>query len=187
MSGQCWVCRRQARGFMHSDTRFKTGNPRRYPMDWVFCSRRCQEAFHALYGQWLRTNPKQEDVFVVDQTEAERAAMRACLKRFGEAAERIGFDKPIGHYSEAEALAVIEAIVAGWTEAMAAYHQQAKYSPIRGIEPYETRPPQPVARLEPPAETIATDPADPFADLEDDLPWEVETPAPAKSTKRGRR
>ena len=86
MAGQCWACRRQARGLGHSDNRFRVGEARRYPMDWVFCSRKCQDAFHALYGQWLRTDPRQEDVLMVDPTEFERAAMRVCLKCFGEAA-----------------------------------------------------------------------------------------------------
>ena len=36
------------------DGRFKTGDPRRYVLDWVFCSRRCRDAFHALYGNWQR-------------------------------------------------------------------------------------------------------------------------------------
>ena len=191
MAGQCWVCRRQARGLGHSDNRFKVGQPRRYPMDWVFCSRQCQDAFHALYGQWLRTDPWQEEVLMVDPTEFERAAMRQCLKWFGEAAGEIGFDKPLGHYSEAEALQVIEAIVTGWTEAMASHHQQAKYPPVRGIEPYETQAPKPVAKLEPataaaPSPAAAFDPANPFADLEDDLPWETGEPVAAKSGKRGR-
>ena len=123
---------------------------------------------------------------MVDPTEFERAAMRACLKFFGEAAGEIGFDKPLGHYSEAEALQVIEAIVTGWTEAMAAHHQQAKYPPVRGTAPYETQAPQRVAKLEPTQATTPFDPANPFADLEDDLPWETETPASAKSGKRGR-
>lgn len=186
MDGQCWACRRQARGWCHGDIRFQVGEARRYPMDWVFCSRQCQEAFHARYGQWLKTAPRQEDVLMVDATEFERAAMCACLKCFGEAAGEIGFDKPLGHYSEAEALAVIEAIVTGWTEAMAAYHQRAKYPPVQGLEPYETQAPQPVARLEPPAATTAFDPANPFADLEDDLPWETGEPVAAKGSKRGR-
>ena len=81
---------------------------------------------------------------------------------------------------------MIEAIVTGWTEAMAAHHQQAKYPPVRGIEPYETQVPQPVAKLEPTSATTTFDPANPFADLEDDLPWETETPVSAKSDKRGR-
>ena len=47
---KCWVCKRQARGYGHTDNRYGVGDPRRYPIDWVFCSRRCQDAFHALYG-----------------------------------------------------------------------------------------------------------------------------------------
>jgi hypothetical protein len=45
--------------------------------------------------------------------------MRQCLKAFGEAAGEIGFDKPLGDYSEAEALQVIDAIVTCYTDAMA--------------------------------------------------------------------
>ena len=123
---------------------------------------------------------------MVDPTEFERAAMRACLKFFGEAAGEIGFDKPLGHYSEAEALQVIEAIVTGWTEAMAAHHSQAKYPPVRGIELYETQAPQPVAKLETAPTATAFDPANPFADLEDDLPWETGEVVAAQPIKRGR-
>lgn len=123
---------------------------------------------------------------MVDPTEFERAAMRACLKCFGEAAGEIGFDKPLGHYSEAEALQVIEAIVTGWTEAMAAHHQQVKYPPVRGVEPHETQAPQPVAKLEPASATTTFDPANPFADLKDDLPWETGEAVAAKGTQRGR-
>ena len=73
---------------------------------------------------------------------------------FGEAADEIGFAKPLGDYSEAEALQVIDAIVTCYTEAMVAHHEASKYPPVRGMTP-------------------APDPlANPFADLEDDLPWE---------------
>lgn len=123
---------------------------------------------------------------MLDPTEFERAAMRACLKCFGQAAGEIGFDQPLGHYSEAEALQVIEAIVTGWTQAMAAHHQQAKYPPVRGLVPYETQAPQPVAKLAPTPAPTAFDLANPFADLEDDLPWETGEPVVAKSTPRGR-
>lgn len=135
---KCLICTRHARGYGHSDTRFKLGEPRRYPMDWAFCRRRCQDAFHARYTAWLKTDPKLEDVLMVDPTEFEQAAMRQCLRFFGEAAGEIGFDKPLGHYSEAEALAVIEAIVTAWTEAMVAHHEASKYPAVRGLEPYET-------------------------------------------------
>ena len=142
---KCLICTRHARGYGHSDTRFKVGEFRRYPMDWAFCRRRCQDAFHARYTAWLKTHPRQEDVLMVDPTEFEQAALRQCLRFFGEAAGEIGFDKPLGHYSEVEALQVIEAIVTGWTEAMVAHHEASKYPPVRGLEPYETTAATPAA------------------------------------------
>ena len=57
----------------------------------------------------------------------------------------IFFDKPLGQYSEAEALAVIEAIVTAWTEAMVAHHEASKYPAVRGLEPYETTAATPAA------------------------------------------
>jgi hypothetical protein len=74
----------------------------------------------------------------------ETAAMKACLRPFGEAAGEIGFDKPLGHYSEAEALAVVNAIVTTYLEVMGKAQARAEAS-------------------------------GPFADLEDDLPWEEKT------------
>jgi hypothetical protein len=68
------VASRQARGF---------GDPRRYPIDWVFCSRRCQDAFHALYGNWQRAKEGRIDkteVAMIDPSDVELAAMRQCLK-----------------------------------------------------------------------------------------------------------
>ena len=150
---KCWVCKRQARGYGHTDNRHGVGNPRRYPIDWVFCSRRCQDAFHALYGNWQRAKEGRIDkteVTMIDPSDIEQGAMRQCLKAFGEAAGEIGFTKPLGDYSEAEALRVIESIVSCYTEAMVAHHEATKFPPVRGLPPT----------------------SDPFADLEDDLPWE---------------
>jgi hypothetical protein len=166
---KCWVCKRQARGYGHSDLRHPVGDARRYPIDWVFCSQRCQEAFHALYGHWRRVQEGRIDkteVAMIDPSDVERAAMRKCLKAFGEAAEAIGFDKPLGAYTEAEAMQVIDAIVTGYTEAMVAHHEEAKYPPVRGLK-------DPVS--------------DPFADLEDDLPWEEPKSAPQAARKEARR
>ena len=73
---------------------------------------------------------------------------------FGEAAGEIGFDKPLGSYSEAQALLVIDAIVTCYTDAMVEHHEETKFPPVRGMAPT----PDPMAN--------------PFADLEDDLPWE---------------
>ncbi len=58
---KCWVCKRQARGFGHTDNRHGVGHPRRYPIDWVFCTQRCQNAFHAQYGNWLRVKEGRVD------------------------------------------------------------------------------------------------------------------------------
>ena len=53
---------------------------------------------------------------MIDPSDVELAAMRHCLKAFGEAAGEIGFTKPLGDYSEAEALRVIDAIVTCWSD-----------------------------------------------------------------------
>ena len=153
---KCWVCTRQARGYGHTDNRHGIGHPARYPIDWVFCSRRCQDAFHALYGNWTRVKDGIKDkteVPMIDPSDIELGAMRKCLKSFGEAAGEIGFDKPLGHYSESEALQVIDAIVTCYTEAMVEHHETTKFPPVRGMAPT----PDPMAN--------------PFADLEDELPW----------------
>lgn len=149
---KCWVCTRQARGLGHLDGRFKIADPRRYPMDWVFCSRRCQDAFHRLYGLWADSGPSQREVFMIDASKMEVASMRKCLKAFGEAAGEIGFDKPLGAYSETEALQVIDAIVTCYTDAMVAVHEATRQPPIRGLR-------EPAGA--------------PGADLKDDLPWEA--------------
>ena len=155
---KCWVCKRQARGFGHTDNQHGVGNPRRYPIDWVFCSQRCQNVFHAMYGNWLKTKDepgKRREVVMIDPSDIEIASMKKCLKAFGEAAGEIGFTKPLGDYSEAEALRVIDAIVTRYTGAMVEHHEATKFPPVRGMPPT----PDPLAN--------------PFADLEDDLPWET--------------
>ena len=155
---KCWVCTRQARGFGHTDNQHGIGNPRRYPNDWVFCSQRCQNVFHAMYGNWLKAKDepgKRREVVMIDPSDIEIASMKKCLKAFGEAAGEIGFTKPLGDYSEAEALRVIDAIVTRYTEAMVEHHEATKFPPVRGMPPT----PDPLAN--------------PFADLEDDLPWET--------------
>ena len=157
---KCWVCKRQARGYGHMDGRFKTADPRRYVLDWVFCSRRCQDIFHQMYGNWQRAKDGRIDrteVAMIDPSDVERAAMRQCLKAFGAAAGEIGFAKPLGDYAEAEALQVIDAIVTCYTEAMAAHHEATKFPPVRGL------PPTP--------DPLAPDAANPFVDFDDDIPF----------------
>ena len=102
---------------------------------------------------------------MVDATELELECMRKCLKFFGEAASEIGFDKPLGSYSETEALSVINAIVTAYVEAMAQAHEQTKYPPVRMSGKPVSDPIKDTT-----AQALSTNP---FADMEDDLPWEV--------------
>jgi hypothetical protein len=51
-------------------------------------------------------------------------------------------------------LAVIDAIVTCFTQAMVEHHEKSKYPPVRGLPEV----PDPMAN--------------PFADMENDLPWE---------------
>jgi len=158
---KCWVCKRQARGFGHTDNRHGVGDPRRYPIDWVFCSERCQKAFHKMYGSWARRQDDGADckeVAVVSLTEVEQNAMVKCLRAFGQVAEHIGFKKSLGDYSESEALAVIDAIVTCFTQAMVEHHEQSKYPPVRGLPVV----PDPLTSAQ----------ANPLADMPNDLPWE---------------
>ena len=132
---KCWVCSRQAKGFGHLDVRFKVGRPRRYPVDWVFCSLRCQACFHRLYVVGVRTLEREgklpmEDG-VIDPTDAELAAMQQCLKPLGEAASEIGMDRPLSSYSQQEALRLINAVVTTYVEAMVQEHERSKYPPVR--------------------------------------------------------
>jgi hypothetical protein len=152
---QCWVCKRQARGYGHTDNRYGINDPRRYPIDWVFCSRRCQDAFHRMYGRWASAQLFEKEVEMIDPSDIELAAMRQCLKAFGGAAGEIGYDKPLGEYSEAQALRVIDAIVSCYTSAMVAHHEESRYPPVDGVPAFG-------------------DPmVDSFAELEGELPWDA--------------
>ena len=121
------------------DLRFKVGHPKRYPIDWIFCSRRCQDCFHRLYAAGVRyleregALPTAADlgVGVIDPTEAEIAAMQQCLKPLGEAASEIGMDRPLSSYTQQEALQLINAVVTTYVEAMVQEHERSKYPSVR--------------------------------------------------------
>lgn len=121
------------------DLRFKVGHPKRYPIDWIFCSRRCQDCFHRLYAAGVRyleregALPTAADlgVGVIDPTEAELAAMQQCLKPLGEAASEIGMDRPLSSYTQQEALQLINAVVTTYVEAMVQEHERSKYPSVR--------------------------------------------------------
>ena len=148
---KCWVCSREARGLGVTDTRYRPGDPRRYPIDWAFCSPRCQNLFLKFYSVRVDAEEKGGKIPMIDATEYEQAAIRRCLKAFGEAATEIGFDKPLGQYDESEALKVCDAIVSCFTDAMAEHHASTAFPAVRGL----------------PNVVI-----DPFSDMPDDLPWD---------------
>lgn len=132
---KCWVCSRHARGFGHVDLRFKVGHPRRYPIDWIFCSRRCQDCFHRLYTAGVRALEREGEIAmgggVIDPSQAELDAMQQCLKPLGEAASEIGMERPLASYTEQEALRLIDAVVTTYVEAMVQEHERSKYPPVR--------------------------------------------------------
>lgn len=148
---KCWVCSREARGLGVSDTRYRPGDPRRYPIDWAFCSKHCQDLFMKFYSVRVDAEEKGGKIPMIDATEYEQAAIRRCLKAFGEAATEIGFDKPLGQYDESEALKVCDAIVSCFVDAMAEGHASTAFPAVRGLPNVVT---------------------DPFTDMPDDLPWD---------------
>ncbi len=121
------------------DLRFKVGHPKRYPIDWIFCSRRCQDCFHRLYAAGVRSLEREGALStaadlgagVIDPTEAELAAMQQCLKPLGEAASEIGMDRPLSSYTQQEALQLINAVVTTYVEAMVQEHERSKYPSVR--------------------------------------------------------
>ena len=117
------------------DVRFKVGHPHRYPIDWVFCSQRCQACFHRLYVTGVRSIERDgrlptEDG-VIDPSAVELAAMQQCLKPLGEAAGAIGMDRPLASYTEHEALRLINAVVTTYVEAMVQEHERSKFPSVR--------------------------------------------------------
>ena len=117
------------------DLRFKVGHPKRYPVDWIFCSRRCQASFHRLYAAGVRCLEREgvlpTGAGVIDPSQAELAAMQQCLKPLGEAASEIGMARPLSSYTQQEALRLINAVVTTYVEAMVQEHERSKYPPVR--------------------------------------------------------
>ena len=68
---------------------------------------------------------------VIDPSDAELAAMQQCLKPLGEAASEIGMDRALSSYTQQEALALINAVVTTYVEAMVQEHERSKYPPVR--------------------------------------------------------
>jgi hypothetical protein len=70
---------------------------------------------------------------MIDATALERQCLRRCLRPFGEVAGEIGFDKPLSHFSEQEALRVITAIVGAYIEAMTLAHENGRTPCVRRV------------------------------------------------------
>ena len=121
------------------DLRFTVGSAKRYPIDWVFCSMRCQACFHRLYVSGLKMLKPEghgsvvmaQGAVMIDPTEAEIIAMRRCLKPLGDAASAIGINRPLASYSQDEALRLINAVVTTYVETMVQEHERSKYPPVR--------------------------------------------------------
>lgn len=121
------------------DLRFTVGSAKRYPIDWVFCSMRCQACFHRLYVSGLKMLKPEghgsvvmaQGAIMIDPTEAEIIAMRRCLKPLGDAASAIGINRPLNSYSQDEALRLINAVVTTYVETMVQEHERSKYPPVR--------------------------------------------------------
>ncbi|MDM7323221.1 MAG: DUF6511 domain-containing protein [Gammaproteobacteria bacterium] len=56
---------------------------------------------------------------MIESPEQEHEARLAALRHWIGAVDSIGFEKPLSRYSKEEALRVVEAILTGWTQAMA--------------------------------------------------------------------
>ena len=68
---------------------------------------------------------------MIDPSDAELAAMQQCLKPLGEAASAIGMDRPLGSYTEHDALRLINAVVTTYVEAMVQEHERSKFASVR--------------------------------------------------------
>ena len=64
---------------------------------------------------------------MIGSTDDERAAMRRCLRPFGNALGTIGFDKRPADYTEEDALRIIDCIVGAYSEAIADHHEATQF------------------------------------------------------------
>jgi hypothetical protein len=117
---RCAVCFRQAKGFGYSDPRAVLhGSPhtdQQIRVRWVFCSMRCQNAFSRLMDK--------TEGHMIDPSDMELAAMRACLAPLGEYVGAIGMDRPLSAYSCEEILQLIDVVVTAYQDHMLIEHER---------------------------------------------------------------
>jgi hypothetical protein len=118
----CAVCSRQARGFGWFDPNLRRDDPRRAESVRHFCSLRCQRAYANLM--------KKTGGRMIDPTETEQAAMRACLGPLGGYVAALGLDKPLADYTRDQVLGLIDLVVTTYQDHMVTGHERAAGTPF---------------------------------------------------------
>ncbi len=113
---KCAVCHRTARGFGWFNPRVPRSDPSRYNDKWVFCSRRCQEAFSKVMN---KTEGR-----MIDPSDMEIAAMQFCLAPLGEYVGSIGMERPLADYTREEVLTLIDVVVTAYQDQMIEEHER---------------------------------------------------------------
>ncbi len=113
---RCAVCSRQAKGYGWFNPRLKASDPARTSDRWVFCCRRCQDAFCHLMN---KTEGR-----MIDPSDMEIAAMQACLQPLGEYVGEIGMQRPLAEYTREEVLTLIETVVTAYQDRMLEEHER---------------------------------------------------------------
>ena len=113
---KCAICYRKAKGYGWFNPRLKPSDPNRYSDKWVFCSRRCQDAFCLLMTK--------TEARMIDPSDMELAAMRACLSPLGEYVGSIGMQRPLADYTRDEVLTLIDVVVTAYQDQMIEEHER---------------------------------------------------------------
>ena len=113
---KCAICYRKAKGYGWFNPRLKPSDPNRYSDKWVFCSRRCQDAFCLLMTK--------TEARMIDPSDMELAAMRACLSPLGEYVGSIGMQRPLADYTREEVLTLIDVVVTAYQDQMIEEHER---------------------------------------------------------------
>ena len=113
---KCAICSRKAKGYGWFNPRLKPSDPNRYSDRWVFCSRRCQDAFCLLMTK--------TEARMIDPSDMELAAMRACLSPLGEYVGSIGMERPLADYTREEVLTLIDVVVTAYQDQMIEEHER---------------------------------------------------------------
>lgn len=113
---KCAICYRKAKGYGWFNPRLKPSDPNRYSDKWVFCSRRCQDAFCLLMTK--------TEARMIDPSDMELAAMRACLSPLGEYVGFMGMQRPLADYTREEVLTLIDVVVTAYQDQMIEEHER---------------------------------------------------------------